>query len=106
MDKTFLETRIEERAEERFEKELIDFASFIMHHPLAGKLRVKIGDENIPIANLGQNYGLVNTKGLKNKNSEFTNLAEVKDELVEKYKKEETDMILNKLTTIEYLYND
>ena len=106
MDKTFLEKRIEERAEKRFEEELITFTNFVVRHPIGGEIRVKMGDDNIPLANFGRNYGLVNANGLKNSMAEMTNLADVKAKLIEKYIKEETDAILAKLTNIEYLYNE
>ena len=106
MDKTFLEKRIEERAEERFEEELIAFTNFVVRHPIGAEIRVKMVDDYIPLANSGRNYGLVNANGLKNSSAEMTNLAEVKTRLIEKYVKEETDLILKKLTTIEYLYNE
>ena len=106
MDKTFLEKRIEERAEERFEEELIAFTNFVVRHPIGAEIRVKTVDDYIPLANFGRNYGLVNATCLKNSSAEMTNLAEVKARLIEKYVKEETDVILKKLTTIEYLYNE
>lgn len=105
MEKTILEKRIEERAHERFNKDLKTLVDLIHHHPIGGQLTVTIGDRNIPIANFGQNYGLLNGRGIHNQNSEHTNLAIVKENLIEKYKKEETDEILNKLDGLNYLFD-
>lgn len=59
----------------------------------------------MPIANFGVNYGLLNKEQLKNRQTENTNLAEVKDQMLKEYKKEETDNLLNKLENIGYLFD-
>lgn len=105
MNKTILEKRIEERANERFEDDLRKFIDFLLGHPISKELRVKIGEENIPIANFGSNYGLLNNEGLHNRHSAHTNLEIVKRNLIEKYKKEETDKILEQLESFNYLFN-
>lgn len=105
MDKTVLEKRIEERANERFEKEFKEFVNYVYLHPVGKRLTITIGDRNVPIVNFGKNYGLFNEDGLKNKRSENTNLQLVRDQLLEEYRKEETDDLLNKLDSIGYLFN-
>lgn len=82
MDKTILEKRIKERAEERFDNEFREFVKYIYNHPIGGRLKVKIGDSNIPIANFGRNYGLFNEEGIQNKHSDNTNLQLVKMSLL------------------------
>lgn len=105
MDKTILEKRIKERAEERFDNEFREFVKYIYNHPIGGRLKVKIGDSNIPIANFGRNYGLFNEEGIQNKHSDNTNLQLVKMSLLREYEKEETDEILKKLENLGYLFN-
>ena len=105
MSKTILEKRIEQRAEERFEKELKEFIGIVERHPIGKLLRISIEGKNIPIAANGPNYGLFNYEGTKNSLGEkTTNLGDVKEKLLEKYKQEETDEILSKLDNLNYLF--
>mgnify|MGYP001268906130 CR=1 FL=1 len=105
MNKTILEKRIKERAEERFDKEFRELVNYIYTHPIGGRLKVKIGDSDIPIVNFGRNYGLFNEEGIQNKRSDNTNLQSVKMSLLKEYEKEETDEILKKLENLDYLFN-
>ena len=106
IDKTFLEKRIEEKSNERFEKEYREFVNFILNHPIGRLLTVHIGDENIPISNFGGNYALFNEIQSENKRHIHTNYEEVKKQVVEKYKKEETDNLIEKLSSIHYLLQE
>lgn len=104
MDKTMLEQRIEERAEQRFTKEFNNLIQELINNPICKGLKVTIGEEDIPLANFGSNYGLLNGSVTINKNSKHTNLEVVKERLLIQYKQEETDAILNKLSSLDYLF--
>lgn len=104
MDKTFLEKRIRERAEEQFEKDYEHILNQIVHHPIFGKLKIKQEDKDIPIANFGCNYGYFNGDQESNSRNKHTNFDQVKEKVIEEYIKEETDRILERIGQIDYLY--
>lgn len=106
MEKTILEKRILEKAEERTKKEYEDFINFLQKNDFGRELEVFVNDEiSIPISNFGCNYGLFNHDCLRNSNVNITNLEKVYNEILEKNIKIVTDEILNKLKSIEYLFN-
>ena len=106
MEKTILEKRILEKAEERTKKEYEDFINFLQKNDFGRELEVFVNDEtSIPISNFGCNYGLFNHDCLRNRNVNITNLEKVYNEILEKNIKIVTDEILNKLKSIEYLFN-
>lgn len=107
MNKTMLEKRIEERAEERFNREFNELVNYINNHPIGRKLRVCIdGETSIPFVNFGSNCGLLNRNGIENKNSDYTNLKKVREQIIEEYTKEITDEMIDKLDSISFLFNN
>ena len=109
MEKTILEKRIEEKATERAQKDYIEMMKFLKTNPITSRLTIEVKclkeDKMIHLAYHGPNWALLNDEGLKNQHSTSTNIETVLDELVEKYKKEETDSILSKLENLGYLFN-
>jgi hypothetical protein len=105
MEKTALDKRIHERAEERFNAEFKGLVDYLSSHPIFSRLQAALPDVGkISLVNFGTNRGLLNATGLKNSNSHVVNLAEVKEELLKKYIQEETDNLLKKLEGLEYLF--
>lgn len=103
MDKSILEKRIHDKAEERADKyfkEISDF--FHKHDELTNKLILTKTIENVYFVTsylVGGSGMFDNQESL----NEHTNWQDVRQELVEKYEKEETDNILSKLDSINYL---
>ena len=106
MDKTMLEKRIEERAEKRFTDDLRSLINDIQKNPIGKSLTILINGKPVELADSGINFGLINNNSTKGKYVLNTNLKEIKEKLVDEYKKEETDSILDKLTNIDYLFQN
>lgn len=105
MEKSFLEQRIYQKALEKTNKEYREFIEFMMNNKFAKSLKIKVNNENIPLAAFGCNYSLLNGEGVDNSNAiEFTNLQDVYNNLRDQNIEKETDNILKKLETISYLY--
>ena len=105
MDKSILEKRIHDKAEERADEyfeEISDF--FHKHDELANELILTKTIENVYFVTsyLGGSGIFDNQESL----NEHTNWQDIRKELVEKYEKEETDNILDKLNSINYLLED
>lgn len=103
MEKSFLEKRIEEKAQQRVDEDFRTLEKFFDDHPLASKLKILRIDTNtnMHILNPGCSYSLLYGKYAQ----QYTNLIEVKGNLFEQYKKEETDSLLNRLQQIEDFFN-
>lgn len=106
MDKTMLEKRIEERAEKRFTDDLRSLINDIQKNPIGKSLTILINGKPVELADSGINFGLINNNSTKGNYVLNTNLKEIKEKLVDEYKKEETDSILDKLTNIDYLFQN
>jgi hypothetical protein len=106
MDKTLLEKRIEERAEKRFKDDLRILINDIQKNPIGKSLTILINGKPVELADSGINFGLINNNSTKGNYVLNTNLKEIKEKLVDEYKKEETDSILDKLTNIDYLFQN
>ena len=106
MDKTMLEKRIEERAEKRFTDDLRSLINDIQKNPIGKSLKILINGDPIELADSGINFGIINNNSTKGNYVLNTNLKEIKEKLVDEYKKEETDSILDKLTNIDYLFQN
>lgn len=106
MDKTLLEKRIEERAEKRFKDDLRILINDIQKNPIGKSLTILINGKPVELADSGINFGLINNNSTKGNYVLNTNLKEIKEKLVDEYKKEETDAILDKLTNIDYLFQN
>ena len=106
MDKTMLEKRIEERAEKRFTDDLRSLINDIQKNPIGKSLTILINGKPVELADSGINFGLINNNSTKGNYVHNTNLIEIKEKLVDVYIKEETDSILDKLTNIDYLFQN
>ena len=73
---------------------------------LARALTILINGKPIELANSGINFGLLITGSTKANYAHHTNLKEIKENLIDQYIKEETDAILDKLTNINYLFQN
>ena len=105
MEKSILEQRIGQRALEQTNREYREFIEFMVNNKFAKSLKIKVNDKNIPLAKFGYDYSLLNFGGVDNKTAiEFTNLQDVYDKLRDENIKKETDTILKKLETINYLF--
>ena len=108
MDKSFLEKRINGKAEERFHEDMRGLVDYIYNHPIGRKLKIKIGEKEIPLVNFGRNYGIINQEPTQDYSrvSDVINIIETKGEVTEIYKQEETEVILKKLDNISYLFEE
>jgi len=107
MEKTFLEKQIENRAKERFDKDYESFLKFGLENKIARMLTLKPeeGKNGLPIFNSSSNRGLFNGYQELNHEAGKTNYEKVKQEVIEKYIKEETDMLLKKMDDLQYFFN-
>lgn len=92
MEKSILEKRIQEKAEEKYNSLLLEAKNFFYSNLIMRKLKFKIGD-------CGQ-YSLNNN--MENVFDKITNINEVKKEIIQLLEQEETDNILSKLSVLEY----
>lgn len=102
MDKSVLEKRIHDKAEERANKYFRVLNNFFREHSeLVNKLALTNSKEKIYFKT--DSYGGNGMFDSQERLSEYTNWKDIRDELVQKYEKEETDNILSKLDSINYL---
>ncbi|MDS1015258.1 hypothetical protein [Lentilactobacillus buchneri] len=108
MDKSILEKRIHDKAEERADKYFEEISEFFYQH----EELVANGQEGLVLKPISENKSInfrspyCDDESLFNSQdtlSKYTNWQDIRKELVEKYEKEETDNILNKLDSINYL---
>lgn len=110
MDKSVLEKHIHDKAEERADKYFKEISEFFYQHDEL----VANGREGLVLKPVAENRSLhfrspYNDDALFNSQdnlSKYTNWQDIRKELVEKYEKEETDNILDKLDSINYLLED
>jgi hypothetical protein len=104
-----LEKRINERAEERFNREFKNFTEVVSKTEIGQKLTIKInGEEQLSLVNkygtTGGTYFNSWYKEITKYGKTLTNIELIREELIKKYAKEETDQILNKLDILgEYI---
>ncbi len=102
MDKSVLEKRIHDKAEERADKYFANIRLFFRAEgDLVNKLALTNSKEKIYFKT--DSYGGHGMFDSQESLSEYTNWQDIRDELVKKYEKEETDNILSKLDSINYL---
>lgn len=102
MDKSILEKRIHDKAEERADNYFIEIRDFLhKHDELVNELALTRTIENVYF--LTSYYGGSGMFDNQESLSKHTNWQDIRKELVEKYEKEETDNILDKLDSINYL---
>ena len=110
MDKSVLEKHIHDKAEERADKYFKEISEFFYRHDEL----VANGREGLVLKPIAENRSLhfrspYNDDALFNSQenlSKYTNWQDIRKELVEKYEKEETDNLLDKLDSINYLLED
>ncbi|WP_156319415.1 hypothetical protein [Secundilactobacillus paracollinoides] len=102
MDKSVLEKRIHDKAEERADKYFETIRSFFGNErELVNKLALKPSSkEKMYFRTDHFGSGIFDNQETLSKH---TNWQDIRKELVEKYEKEETDNILDKLDSINYL---
>jgi len=103
MDKSVLEKRIHDKAEERADRYFREFNNFFHEHSeLVNELVLTNSKEKIYFKTdaYGDGNGMFDRQKILNK---YTNWQDIRNELVKKYEKEETDNILDKLDSIDYL---
>ena len=112
MEKSILEQRIEEKAEERFKEEFESLITAIERNEVGKRLFFKAGnDEKIKLTNnrtgTRGNFSYLNLYGSYDSQNEkiidLTNIEEVKETVLKQYIAEETDNILNKLQDLKHL---
>lgn len=105
MDKTFLEKQIEKRAQKRLDETMVAFSKAIQSNEALNNLKIKIGEKIIPLMNgWGTTGGVLFNGDSPCLAKELTNIDEIKSMLLEKYIEEETDLILEKIGSINYLF--
>ena len=106
MDKSVLEKRIHDKAEERADEYFNTIRSFFRNESeLVSRLVLKPSSTEKLYFRTDYNSG----SGIFDSQeslSEHTNWKDIRKELVEKYEKEETDNILDKLDSINYLLEE
>lgn len=103
MDKSILEKRIHDKAEERVNKYFEGISEFFYQHKeLVNELILINNKKKVYFKTDYHNVGsgiFDSQESLR----EHTNWQDIRKKLVEKYEKEETDNILDKLDSINYL---
>lgn len=111
MDKSILEQRIHDKAEKRADKYFEEIAEFFDQH----EELVANGREGLVLKPIAENRSIhfrapySDDEALFNNQdnlSKYTNWQDIRKELVEQYEEEETDNILDKLESINYLLED
>lgn len=98
MDKSHIEKRIEQRAEERLETEYNDLKNQLYSSKILGHL--KIGGKHIRGSDVLPDFHNIKLQS----ESEITNITEIIEKRRQELIKEETDLILNKLENLNYLF--
>jgi len=103
MDKSILEKRIHDKAEERADQYFEEINQFFSNHDeLISRLALVEQGKNKIYFKTEYYDGKGLFDGQKSL-SKHTNWQDIRKKLVEKYEKEETDNILSKLNSINYL---
>ncbi len=110
----FLQSKIEEKASERLNKDLKEARDLLLKNPILSRLEIEVKSKE------GEEYGIFLVGDTSNSKSffseygyralseetclEFTNMEEIKYNLLKKYIKEEGDEMLEKLNLLkEYI---
>ena len=113
MEKTILEQRIEEKAEERFNEEFKSLITAIERNEVGKRLSFKASnDQKVKLTNnqngTSSQVAYLNLYALYGSQTEkivdLTNIEEVKEAVLKQYIAEETDNILNKLQDLRHLF--
>ncbi|MGQ7457119.1 hypothetical protein ACTGU6_03645 [Streptococcus suis] len=104
MDKSFLEKKIKEQAEEEFTKEWNEFVGKMQSHPIFKRITIKIDEKFFPLATFGVNFAIFNQAQDENIRNEFLNFEDVKELVIQEKIKEKTNELLAKLSSVSYLF--
>jgi hypothetical protein len=107
MEQSFIEKRIASKATERVDKDYREFIDFCNKNPFAKQIQIKVNNINIFLT--GNNYNnqeLFSPHNTNNKNNDFTNYIDIFNKLQKKYEKEETEILLDKLDSVKYLFDN
>lgn len=96
MEKSFLEKQIEQRAQNRFESDLKVFIDAIKKTEIGKRLRIKVEANSILLID-DRRPALFNFYGSIMDAENCTNISTLKEELIMKYLKEESEILLNKI---------
>lgn len=101
MKKTALEKIIEKQATDRFNQDWQKIERFITDSPILSRIKVTLpdGEEEYLVESGGYGRQVISTR------STHINYENVKKVVIEKYIEEETTNILNKLSNLNYLFN-
>lgn len=102
-----VQERINQKAEDRFQKDLQEAWEAISKNPILAQLKVIVGEKKIQLFAYG-NYAVFGTinNGHRSKaaytniTKEYTNFAEIKAELIAGYVQQETDALFQKIDEI------
>lgn len=95
--KTSLEKKLNELARERFMKDLIALQQVLIDNPISNKLRIfgvneKREKVDYPLVSDAQSLGVINASF--NNSTPVSDFNRVKEELIDRYEREELDKIL------------
>ncbi len=102
MEKSFLEKQIEQKAKYRVDQAMRDFLKVCELSPIF--TRLKIWNKKF-INFCGQTWWVFFNWSIPKDAIEETNITEIKNDLLERYIKEETDLILSKIDSIWYIFS-
>lgn len=116
MEKSAIEKAIRSRAETRFEEEMQKALESIFKNDILKNLEIRVHSEKgtSEFLKLCDNYigesGVLmnpnqNTRESKEERS-YTNIQKVKNSIIEKYEKEETKKLLERVDSIRYLFEE
>ena len=113
MDTAFIQKRINEKAEDRLEKEYNDFLRTLYNNPFAGGLKIgvamevegKFASKQIELVSGNEHNAAIFTPGVQNiKDREGINLKEIIDSRREQLIKEETDLLMKQLEGVQHFF--
>jgi len=73
-------------------------------HPIFKHITIKIDGKDIPLATFGVNFGVFNQDQDKNPRNNFFNFEDVKEKVIQKKIEEETEELLYRLSSVNYLF--
>jgi len=98
-----LQKRIEEKANERFDREWDKMLDLIYKNPIFSKIKIIKGDSKINLFEMHSSYSVFNK--YQTEYELKTNFEDVKKTILEQYVREETDSILSKLDILSQYIN-
>jgi len=99
MKKTQLEEKISMRATENFNEEMLQIERFVAQHPFCGWFKVFIMVKEKPVEVSLRSF--LEVRSLM----DFKNFQEVKETRLKELEKKYTKEVLDKITNLEYLFN-